>query len=167
LREEIFAYGSNMCRGRLLDYKVHPEGPGRPAALRHYVLRLNKEGRRNGHRSGKGNVEACAGETVWGVLYTIPDHELPLLDKGEGKGYQRVRVRVESAAGPVDAWLHVARQPSSDPSLRPYTWYKRFIVEGARSHGLPAEYIAKLDAMEAIDDPDRDWDQNRRGLTCD
>jgi hypothetical protein len=41
------------------------------------------------------------------------------------------------------------------------------IVEGARSHGLPADYIAKLKALDAVDDPDCEWDRNRRGLTCD
>jgi hypothetical protein len=162
----IFAYGSNMCRGRLLDYNVHPVGPGQPAELRGYVLRLNKVGRRAGHRSGKGNVEQCAGETVWGVLYSIPEDELPALDTGEGDGYRRVQLPVESSAGPVDAWAHVATKPSNDPSLRPYGWYKRFIVEGARSHGLPADYIAKLEAIDAVDDPDLAWDQNRRSLTC-
>jgi cation transport regulator ChaC len=166
MSETIFAYGSNMCRGRLLDYNVHPEGPGRPAELRGYVLRLNKVGRRAGRRSGKGNVEQCPGETVWGVLYSIPDDELAALDKREGSGYRRVRLRVESSAGPIDAWVHVAVKPSNDASLRPYSWYKRFIVEGARSHGLPADYIAKLEAIDAVDDPDRAWDQNRRSLTC-
>jgi hypothetical protein len=165
--QPVFAYGSNMCRGRLLDYKVHPEGPGQPAQLRGYVLRLNKVGRRRGRRSGKGNIEQCPAETVWGVLYTIPDHELTVLDAGEGPGYQRVRLRVESSGGPVDAWVHVAKEPSNDPDLRPYGWYKRFIVEGARSHGLPAEYVAKLEAIEADDDPDQEWERNRRSLTCD
>jgi hypothetical protein len=135
------------CRGRLLDYNVHPEGPGQAAELRGYVLRLNKIGRRAEHRSGKGNVEPCAGETAWGVLYAIPDHELTVLDDGEGPGYRRIRLRVESSAGPIDAWVHVATKPSNDRSLRPYSWYKRFIVEGARAHGLPADYIAKLDAI--------------------
>jgi gamma-glutamylcyclotransferase len=156
-----------MCAGRLLDYGVHPEGPGQPAELHGYGLRLNKVGRRNGRQSGKGNVEQCPGETVWGVLYTIPDHELKVLDEGEGPGYQRVRLPAESSAGSVDAWVHVAKAPSKDPDLRPYSWYKRFIVEGARSHGLPTEYIAKLEAIEAIDDPDQEWDRNRRSLTCD
>lgn len=167
MSELIFAYGSNMCRGRFLDYNVHPEGPGQPAELRGYVLRLNKVGRRAGRRSGKGNVEQCAGETVWGVLYSIPDDELPALDTGEGPGYRRVQLHVESSAGPIDAWVHVATRPSNDPTLRPYSWYKRFIVEGARSHGLPAGYIAKLEAIDAVEDPDLAWDQNRRSLTCD
>ena len=131
------------------------------------LLRLNKVGRKAGRRSGKGNVEECPGETVWGVLYAIPDDELAALDRGEGQGYRRVRLPVESSAGPTEAWVHVATKPSKDSTLRPYSWYKRFIVEGARSHGLPAEYVAKLEAIEAIDDPDREWDRSRRALICD
>ena len=60
----------NRCRGT----------KDAPPELRGYVVRLNKVGLRSGRRSGKGNVEQCADETVWGVLYSIPDDELPALD---------------------------------------------------------------------------------------
>ena len=39
-------------------------------------------------------------------------------------------------------------KPSQEVGLRPYSWYKRFLVEGARSHGLPADYITMLEALE-------------------
>jgi hypothetical protein len=32
----------------------------------------------------------------------------------------------------------------SDPALRPYFWYKRFLVEGAREHSLPAEFSLSI-----------------------
>jgi hypothetical protein len=34
--------------------------------------------------------------------------------------------------------------PINDAALRPCTWYKRFLVEGAREHSLPAEYMEEL-----------------------
>src|ERR1035437_1226762 len=117
MSELIFAYGSNMCLGRFLDYMVHPEGPGEAAELQEYSLRFNK---RSDDGSGKGNIEREDGGTVWGVLYRIPDADLPVLHAGEGTGYIPRRMRVVSASGPVEAWVHVARRPSGDASLSPY-----------------------------------------------
>jgi hypothetical protein len=53
---------------------------------------------------------------------------------GEG-GYRRVRLSLRlTDNSSTDAWVYVAKQPKDDPALRPYTWYKRFLVEGAREH---------------------------------
>ncbi|MDT8410777.1 MAG: gamma-glutamylcyclotransferase [Wenzhouxiangellaceae bacterium] len=40
-----------------------------------------------------------------------------------------------------------------DPSLKPLDWYKRFVVHGAREHGLPDHYVAALARTPAIVDP--------------
>ena len=48
--------------------------------------------------------------------------------------------------------------------MRPYSWYKAFIVRGAEQHGLPGEYIAQLGAIEALGDPDTDCDARERAL---
>jgi cation transport regulator ChaC len=114
----IFAYGSNMCLGRFLDYNVHAEAPGERARLEGYVLRFNK---RSTDESGKANVEPCDGGVVWGVLYSIPDAELPILSRGEG-GYTPIQRSVVRDAGPVDAWVYVATQASANAALRPYSW---------------------------------------------
>lgn len=45
------------------------------------------------------------------------------------------------------------------PRLKPYSWYLRFVVEGAKQHGLPEEYVATLEAVRAIEDPDKERDQ--------
>ena len=36
-----------------------------------------------------------------------------------------------------------------DDSLRPYTWYKDFVVDGAKEHDLPEAYIKKLESVLA------------------
>jgi len=77
MSERVFAYGSNMCRGRLLAHRVHPEGPGVRARLSGYALHFNKRSTADG--SGKANVELHEGGTVWGVLYVIPDEDLAVL----------------------------------------------------------------------------------------
>lgn len=62
--------------------------------------------------------------------------------------------------------MYIAKKPQHDPALRPYTWYKRFLVEGAREHSLPAEYIAELERIEAVPDTNEQRDREKRALAC-
>jgi hypothetical protein len=126
MKRWIFAYGSNMCLGRLRKYTVMPEDPGIPYRLDGYVLRFNK-GSTDG--SGKANVEPLAGSAVWGVLYSITQEELKKLNAGE-KGYTPVRITIPTTKGEEQCWMHIADRTVN--GLRPYSWYKRFLVEGAR-----------------------------------
>jgi hypothetical protein len=74
-------------------------------------------------------------------------------------------VRMTDAAI-TEAWVYLASKPSNNPALRPYTWYKRFLVEGAREHALPPEYIVELERIEATQDPDQPRDREKRALAC-
>ena len=162
MSQQVFAFGSNMCSGRFRAYGVSPEGAGRPAMLPGHRLLFNKKS--TDDKSGKANVAAHAGSDVWGVLYTIPDTDLDKLDRGEG-GYKRVRLTVRPPnGGNIDAWVYVAKKPTDDPELRPYTWYKRFLIEGAREHSLPDDYIAELERIDALQDADLGRDRAKRAL---
>ena len=44
-------------------------------------------------------------------------------------------VQINNAAI-TDAWVYLASRPSNDTALRPYIWYKRFLVEGQRANIL-------------------------------
>ena len=111
-------------------------------------------------------ASAHEGSEVWGVLYSIPDLDLRTLDEGEG-GYHRVRMPVRTTDNAnIDACVYVASRPSNDPTLRPYTWYKRFLVEGAREHSLPTLYISELERIEAVRDTDEERDRRKSALTC-
>lgn len=164
MSEQIFAFGSNMYSGRFRAYNVSPLGPGRPAVLSGYLLAFNKKSTED--LSGKANVTAREGSEVWGVLYAVSSADKKKLDEGEG-GYKPVRlpVRLEDNST-VDAWVYVAKKPDGDPALRPFTWYKRFLVEGAREHALPPAYIAILETIEAVQDEDAVRDKKKRALTC-
>jgi len=162
--EAVFAFGSNMCSGRLREYSVAPERPGVAAVLSKYRLRFNK---RSLDGSGKANVENDSASEVWGVLYSIPEDQLAALDQGEGSGYSRERVVVLGRDGTSSkAWVYVATEPDADPELRPYWWYKRFLVERAKEHELPPAYVERLEAIEAMDDLDAARDRSKRSLLC-
>lgn len=163
MSELVFAFGSNMCSGRFRAYGVVPDRVGVPATLDGYELRFNKK---SIDGSGKASVDPVDGATTRGVLYSIPDAQLETLDTGEGPGYSRRRLRVRTPVGDVDAWVYVASSPSPDPALRPYSWYKRFLVEGAREHNLPGDYVEALEAIKAVEDPNTGRDAQKRLLLC-
>ncbi|MBS1165542.1 MAG: gamma-glutamylcyclotransferase [Proteobacteria bacterium] len=50
-----------------------------------------------------------------------------------------------------------------DDSLKPYGWYRDFVLAGGREHGLPPEYIAQyIQSVETIEDPDNARDRIQR-----
>jgi gamma-glutamylcyclotransferase (GGCT)/AIG2-like uncharacterized protein YtfP len=125
MSENVFAYGSNMCSGRFRHYRVNPQGEGLSAVLSDYRLRFNKLSKDG---SAKANVEPYATGQVRGVIYAIPDGDLQVLDAGE-VGYRRTKMQMQTHEGDItEAWIYIASEPSDDPDLRPYTWFRRFLV---------------------------------------
>ena len=163
MSELVFAYGSNMCSGRFRDYGVSPEASGIGALLDGYHMLFNKQSMDG---SGKANLEAHEGSHVWGVLYSITHADLLTLDAGE-VGYRRMPLPVRRTDNAdSQAWVYVASEPSNDPALHPYIWYKRFLVEGAREHSIPADYIAELENIVAEQDANGTRDRRKRALAC-
>jgi hypothetical protein len=164
MSQQVFAFGSNMCSGRFRAYGVSPEGAGHAAVLPGHRLLFNKKS--TDDKSGKANVAPHVGSDVWGVVYTIPDGDLEKLDKGEG-GYSRVRLTVRLRDNTnTDAWVYIAKKATDDLELRPYIWYKRFLVEGAREHSIPEDYIEELERITAVQDTNLERDRHKRALAC-
>jgi hypothetical protein len=43
-----------------------------------------------------------------------------------------------------------------DDSLRPYSWYRDLVLDGAEAIGLPIEWIVGVRAVDVLDDPDEE-----------
>jgi hypothetical protein len=162
-----FAYGSNMCTGRLRR-RVPSATAFRVANLSKHVFRFHK---RSTDGSGKSNALSTdnAEDFVRGVLFEIDLQQKPELDdaEGVGQGYVEVPVTVTDEAGEeYQAFMYIAEENSIDDALRPYSWYQRFVVEGARQHNLPADYIAQIETMPATDDPNTTRDARNRAIPC-
>ncbi|MEJ8569822.1 gamma-glutamylcyclotransferase family protein [Elongatibacter sediminis] len=145
------AYGSNVSIARLGQ---------RIAVAREWVNALIVDRRLAFHKigqdgSGKCDIPVHAGGVVHGVVYRLPADSLAVLDRieGVGAGYRRktLRVRLESGEE-VSAETYVAT--AVDPRRRPFSWYLRHVLEGARAAGFPATYIDALTAIESVRDPD-------------
>ncbi len=159
-----FAYGSNMLTGRIRKRCPSATALG-IAELHGHELRWHKRSRDG---SGKCNVMQTSDATavVYGVLYEIPVGEKPALDKAEGlgNGYEVRNGDVAFNGAPRMAAIYHATD--IDPSLKPYTWYKAFVVAGAKEHNLPDKYIGRLVATDAIEDPDRERHARNRRLSA-
>jgi gamma-glutamylcyclotransferase len=146
-----FAYGSNMLRRRL-QARVQSVDFCGVAVLSGYALAFHKVSKDG---SGKCDVISSTGGSVYGALFKVNEADLLKLDEyeGNGKGYERRAVQVhELSGGIVDAHAYMAT--NIDPTLRPYTWYKRHVLEGAQDVGLPDAYLQIIRSAEAIEDPD-------------
>ena len=142
-----------MSTPRLTD-RVHSVRAVTIAQLHKHKLKFHKK---SNDGSAKCDAEYTnnAEDVMYGVVFQISASEKPELDIKEGlrKGYEEKIVSVIAQNGEtLDAVTYYAT--NIDPSLNPYDWYKEHVIRGARENGLPPEYIATIDAINSMPDPD-------------
>ena len=149
-----FAYGSNLHPLRLGE-RVPSARLLETARLAGHALRFHKRGR-DGSAKCNALWTGVGRDVVLGALYRLPAAERARLDRfeGAGNGYDRHEVVVEGAAGPLAAFTYLAVSGAVDETLRPFDWYRDLVAAGARRQALPAAYVARVEAVMAIADPD-------------
>lgn len=140
-----FAYGSNLSLARMR---------GRvPDAVALCVARLDGHrltwDKRGADGSGKANLRPDPGAHVWGVVYRFGADGFAALDVHE-PDYQRIAIEAHGDQGPTAAQTYLSQRLTD---ALPFASYKRLVVEGARAHGLPADWLRALEAGAA--QPDR------------
>jgi gamma-glutamylcyclotransferase (GGCT)/AIG2-like uncharacterized protein YtfP len=114
-----------------------------PARLDDHRLAFLRRSRRWG--AGAADVTEDPGHSVWGVLYELPDTELPALDVREGAGlaYRRfeVSLRLGDELRSAFAYRTLAPEPAE---LAPDPRYVDLMLSGAREHRLPADYVSSI-----------------------
>lgn len=157
-----------MCTGRLRA-RVPSAQPVAVAQLLQHRFgfeKLSNDG------SAKGNAFFTGRESdvVWGVVFDIDPKQKPALDNAEGlgHGYGEKQVTVTDRSGRrCDCVMYYAEPSHLVAGRGPSSWYKRFVVEGARQHGLPPEYVdQQLAAPPASEDPNRPRDARNRRIIC-
>ena len=158
-----FAYGSNMCTRRLRA-RVCSAQPVFVAQLRAHTLKFHKRSQKD--RSAKTDAEYTGRETdvVWGVIFEIDAAHKQRLDEAEGlgSGYEEKSINLKDCTGQTyEASMYFASETFKNANLKPYSWYLRFVVEGAKQHGLPSDYVGLLERVETSEDQDRE-----RAIPC-
>lgn len=143
-----FAYGSNMTGSIFLERRGMQPLAARCGWLEGYRLCFNipvGPGER-----GVANVEPLAGACTCGVLYLLRTAELDRLDRTEGVHvgfYRRVSVEVlVEGEGRMAAFTYQSSMTVG--GRKPSPRYMRLLLDGAREHGLPAEYLEGLERFE-------------------
>lgn len=146
-----FTYGPNLLRERLLAHCPDVVCVGR-AALPDSRLTFDKASLDG---SSKCAFESAAGEAMWGVLWDLPEEQLPALNLAEGTddGYKRCMVEVTPEGGGTIEVL-AYRALKRWVGVPPYDWYLALVIAGARQQGLPQDYIERLRATPYSADDD-------------
>lgn len=139
-----FAYGSNLDRPRK-EARTGRIREAKKARLLDYRLAFNKKAT---HGGVFANIVPHVGSVVWGVVYRCRPDSLDELDKYEGVSsgdYERIPVVVELAdSTTVQAITYTACEKSICAEGIPSKSYLRLIMNGARGHCLPNEYIEQI-----------------------
>ncbi|MDH3690320.1 MAG: gamma-glutamylcyclotransferase [Gammaproteobacteria bacterium] len=154
-----FAYGSNLHYQRIAARVGGCTIHGR-ARVRGYQLAFHKVS-----QDGSGKCNAFRTDEIdhelWGVLYGLSVEQQKILDEieGVGFGYEAEICSVEVADAVFGGVFYVAQTEYVDHTARPYSWYKDFVLHGARQHRLPEPHVEMIEAIEALQDPDIDRHQ--------
>ncbi len=149
-----FSFGSNMSSKRLFQ-RINAVRIG-VAVLSGHKLCFHKYAESD--NSGKCHILLTKkkNDFVLGVVYKIDKSQKTILDTYEGLGYgydiKTVPVLLNGTKQNVFTYFAT----NIDPTLKPYHWYKRHVLEGAIENELPEEYIAFIKNVSSIKDEDRE-----------
>ncbi len=165
---KYFAYGSNMYSRRLAE-RISSCRFHAVAWLPEYRLAFHKRG---SDGSGKCDVVYTGnpGDTVPGVVYEIGEADRRILDaiEGVGRGYLGTSRDVVVAGKRATVYLYVTDERAVDETVRPFCWYRDFVLAGAREHGFPEAYLRMLEGVGCDPDPRPERERlNRRLLQGD
>jgi gamma-glutamylcyclotransferase len=148
-----FAYGSNLHRAIFIERRKMQPLDVRWGWLDGYRLCFNipvGPGER-----GVANVEPAPGARICGALYQLTATDFDRLDRTEGvhlELYRRVAVEVFTASAErINAFAYQSSVVTD--GRKPSPRYIGLLVEGARQHGLPDEWISCLEGLPlAVDE---------------
>ena len=139
-----FAYGSNMSTTVMTDRCPGASVLG-PARLDDHRLSFRLPSQRWGGFAA--DIVTDDGAVTWGVLWKLSDGHLETLDRLEAR-YDRYPVFLSSediatAALSYRVKAHLASPTGGSPA----TDYLQHLIDGATEHGLPKDYLRRLESM--------------------
>jgi len=143
------AYGSNLHPVRLAARVPSAELIG-TCFLPGWSLRFNKISNIDG--SAKCSIER-GGEGTWHAIYRMAAEEKSLLDacEGLGNGYDELALDIPEFG---HCFTYIASMSHTRHGLEPFDWYKAMVLRGCETNRFPANYVANVQAVNAVPDPD-------------
>jgi len=151
----VFQYGSNMDEDRI-NSAVRLRGDAKylfnAKTVDDYELDFTVWSSDN--ECATADIVRKEGSKVWGVVYDIPDYLVERVSakqrgrksldgiEGEGKNYQRIRIKVENQSGEIiEATTYEAI--SKHKGLKTSCAYAEHIIKGLQEHHIPKDYVEK------------------------
>jgi len=136
-----FAYGSNMCRGKMLRTIGGHWQQEETATAKGFEVVFNKDSAKWG---AAANIAAAPRKRCKGVIYKITETQFKKLRKSE-KGYETMCIEVQTERGnTIVARTFVALPGSITVRRLPKQQYLDFIWQGGIEHNLPRRYLSDL-----------------------
>jgi gamma-glutamylcyclotransferase (GGCT)/AIG2-like uncharacterized protein YtfP len=132
-----FAYGSNMDRAAMGARCPASQPLGRARLVRHRFVVT---------REGYASVLRDPRRVVWGLVWDIAFADMPALDRYEsvaGGLYVKLTQSVITDRGARRALIYVGRSAGTG---QPRPGYLEGVAAAAREAGLPADYVAEIEA---------------------
>ncbi|SMO59360.1 AIG2-like family protein [Saccharicrinis carchari] len=159
----VFCYGSNLLLSRIKARcpSVHLMGVGyiNGHALKFHMQSTDGSGKADAYQTDHTE------DVVWGTLIGISKADKIILDGHEelGSAYNEKQVTVWLREGlQTTAWVYVASKNRIKAHLKPYCWYHRYVLKGAKENNLPTEYLKAIEAVGC--DVDRDEQRREKNL---
>ena len=145
-----FSYGSFLDSETLKRHCPKAVYKGK-ALLPNWEVQFNFMSRT--YKGGVTGIEPAAAKLVRGVLYEVDTDELLHLDSIEGVPdgiYFRQTIYVIDESGKA---VKAATYRTTNPKgpFKPTKRYLGLMVNGAKEHGLEADYIKELETIETVD----------------
>jgi len=127
---KYFAYGSNMDMSRLSNRGVNPETRDK-GTLKNWKLKFNKKA--SAGDWSFANIEQSEGDIVEGLVFTIKESDLKLLDKFEGapRHYRREILEIETDREAIKCITYIAQPEHIVEGLLPTEEYIEFLIKGS------------------------------------
>ncbi|AEG60906.1 gamma-glutamylcyclotransferase family protein [Desulforamulus ruminis] len=141
-----FAYGANLNP----DQMYHERCPGS-----HFLCRAQLEGYRlvfnksSGKGGGIAGLEKSSGDSIWGVIYCLPENGPSILDQKQNQEiqYRKIRMAVKTSFGILccDSYRTVP-----EGSFLPSRQYLEKMSSGAQFFGLHQQYLRWLVTLPTV-----------------
>ena len=143
-----FAYGSNMSTRYLYNVRGVLPAHSEPGVVENHEVSFMAPSL-NAFEPAFAYLLKSESKNADGVLHLVSKQDLSKVKESEGALYEWVTLPVELQSGQVIAAATLVRLSRGDvgtPSKR----YLQILIEGAREHGLPAEYVNQLLDMPSV-----------------
>ena len=128
---KYFAYGSNMDMNRLSERGISPITRHK-GILKGWKLKFNKKA--SAGDWSFANIEKSEEDSVEGLVFSIKESDLKLLDKFEGapRHYRREILIVETHTETVKCVAYIAQPEHIVEGLLPTKGYMEFLLNGSK-----------------------------------